>query len=278
MHVQLEPAKSEINLPSDFFVLSTNDTSVGGCVKSCLILICFIFASYCLASNDDSLQQVLELHTKAMGGKQVIEKIKSAQIELKIEEPEFTVDGVYIADRNIRMRIDIYAGGKRVFTEGFNGTQGWQMKEDGKATLASPQGSAALRTGIFLPGKFFGLHELSALGHTLSYEGRDKADGISYHVLKLALDSKKQIFFYIHPDTGLIERTRDVKALHPDLDPTEKTTETVNSDFRKVDGTIRSFKSVQKDLKTGKTLQTTTVKSIKLNPVLDEKLFQMPTQ
>ena len=63
-------------------------------MKSCLILICVIFASYCLASNDDSLQQVLELHTKAMGGKQVIEKIKSAQIELKIEEPEFTVDGV----------------------------------------------------------------------------------------------------------------------------------------------------------------------------------------
>jgi hypothetical protein len=241
-----------------------------------LFFLILVSTSVTAADSEALLQQVLDLHTRSQGGKEAMEKVKSVQMELTIEEPEFTVDAVYIADRNIRMRIDIFAQGKRVFTEGFNGAQGWQMGEDGKAKQASPLGSVALRNGIFLPGKFFGLHELRSLGHQLTYEGRETVDKISYHVLNLTLDSGTEVRLYLHPETGLIERTRDTKALHPDIDPTLITTETRNSDFRKVDGFVRSFQSVKTDLKSGKVLQKTIVKSIKFNPVLDPALFQMP--
>ena len=248
-------------------------------MKFFIIFFCSILYAFSLSASqkEGTLQQVLDLHTEAMGGKEVIENIQSVQIDLTIEEPEFTVDAVYVADRNIRMRIDIYVKGKRVFTEAYDGEKAWEMGEDGKAKDTSVQGTAALRTGIYLPGKFFGLHELSKLGHSLLYEGQQKVDDQSYHVLKLAFDTGKETVLYIHPETGFVERTRDVVSIHPDIDPAKKATETKNSDFRKVGSTTRSFQAVQKDLKTGKVLQTITVKEFKPNPKLEDSLFRKPS-
>ncbi|HJZ11540.1 MAG TPA: hypothetical protein VJ521_05295, partial [Acidobacteriota bacterium] len=79
---------------------------------------------------------------------------------------------------------------------------------------------------------------------------------------------------YVNPENWLIERTRVKKALHPDIDPKEKWSETRFSDFRKSDGLLRSFKSVQVDLESGEVMQTTTVKQITTNPPLDDSLFQ----
>jgi hypothetical protein len=79
----------------------------------------------------DELHQVVERHTEAVGGRQAIERVGSMQYALIIVEPQFTVDGVYRADRNSRMRIDVYADGKRVFAEAYGGRRAWQMDDDG---------------------------------------------------------------------------------------------------------------------------------------------------
>ncbi|HET9434438.1 MAG TPA: hypothetical protein VFO37_11810, partial [Chitinophagaceae bacterium] len=110
----------------------------------------------------------------------------------------------------------------------------------------------------------------------LLYEGRQSVENISYHVVKVNMDSGKEVFLYIHPKTGFVERTRDVHALHPDMDPTKTSMENTFSDFRKVGDTVRSFRGVQKDLKTGKILQTTTIQEVKLNPKLDDAMFKQP--
>lgn len=239
-------------------------------MKLCsLILFLLLFAQ-------SNLQDVLTLYTEAIGGKEAIEKVRAVEMHLTIQEPEFTVDAIYKADRKIRMRIDVYAGGKRVFTEGFDGKKGWQMGEDGKAKDASPDGTKALRNGIFLPGKLFGLHELTALGHRIKQEPRQEIENIPYHVLKVTLDSGMETFLFIHPETGRIERTRDVKALHPDIDPEKKLTESTSSDFRRIDGVLFAFQSVRKNLKTGEKVQTTTLKEIKINPAFEDSVFQKP--
>ena len=239
-------------------------------MKFCLLI--FVL----LLSSQDSLQHVISLYTATAGGKEAIEKVQAVEMHLTIQEPEFTVDAIYKADRKIRMRIDVYAGDKRVFTEGFDGKNGWQMGEDGKAKDASPAGTTALRHGIFLPGKLFGLHELTAMGHRLEYEGQQKVQDVLYHVLKLTMDSGKETFLFVHPESGRIERSRDENALHVDVDPTKKLTEVTNSDFRKVNGVLFAFNGVRKNLKTGETVQTTTLKEVKVNPVFEDSIFQKP--
>ena len=74
----------------------------------------------------------------------------------------------------------------------------------------------------------------------------------------------------------LIERTRVRKALHPDSDPTEKWFETRLTDFRSVDGVLRSFKSVEVDLESAAVVQTTAVKEVVTNPSLESSVFQRP--
>ena len=137
----------------------------------------------------------------------------------------------------------------------------------------SPAASAALRRGIEFPGKLYGLHELAGRGHKLELAGRENIDGIDYYAIRATMDDGFKATFYIDPNTWLITRRRDVRPLHIDIDATPTTIEHRSSDFRKVDGVMYAFHSEEVDLQTGKVLETTTVKEIRVNPPIDEKIF-----
>src|ERR1700693_5532987 len=112
-----------------------------------------------------TIGDVIDRNTKAMGGRVAIEAVHSIEVNLHIVDPGFEVDGIYHAARPGRMRIDVQAGGKSVFTEAFDGQNGWQWSGKGNQEPASPKAAAALRHGVELPGKLFGLHELESRGH-----------------------------------------------------------------------------------------------------------------
>ena len=75
-----------------------------------------------------TVDQVIERNTQAMGGRAAIEAVKSIEVDLHIVDADVEVDGRYRAARPGRMRIDVLAGGKHVFTEAFDGDRGWQWK------------------------------------------------------------------------------------------------------------------------------------------------------
>ncbi len=59
-----------------------------------------------------------------------------------------------------------------------------------------------------------------------------------------------------------------LRPLHVDVDPTPTTIEQRMSDVRKVSGVTFSFANREVDLKTGKVLETTTVRAITVNPAI----------
>lgn len=240
-----------------------------------LVILVVAFQGQGAVAQELTLQQVIARCTEAAGGKAAIEAVQSVRIRLTIEEPTFKVEGDYRADRKLQMRIDIYSDQKRVYTEAYDGKNGWQMG-DGPATDSKPEGSAALLHGIITPGKLFGLHEQEAIGNQLELVGREIVDKVNYYMLKLTLKDGFVLQYYVNPDTWLIERSRDVRALHPDLDSTLKPKETVYSDFRKVAGVVRSFKSSTVDLNTGAVLSTDSILEVETNPKLDDAQFQKP--
>ena len=77
-----------------------------------------------------TVDQVIERNTQAMGGRSAIEAVQSIEIDLHIVDADFEVDGNYRATRPGRMRIDVRAGGKHVFTEAFDSGHGWQWKSE----------------------------------------------------------------------------------------------------------------------------------------------------
>jgi hypothetical protein len=93
-----------------------------------------------------TVDEVIERHTITMGGRAAIEAIHSIEFDLHITDPKFEVEGNYFAARPGKMRIDVNAGGEHVFTEAFNGQQGWQWEGKGTAQKAATEkATAALR-------------------------------------------------------------------------------------------------------------------------------------
>lgn len=221
--------------------------------------------------------EIIERNTYAMGGRAALEAIQAIEFELHIKDPTFEVDGTYFAARPGKMRIDINAEGKHVFTEAFDGHRGWQwQRKDSAEKPASEKATAALRRGVELPGKLFGLHELKARGHRIELIGRDKIDGTNYYALRLTLGDGYRTTLYVDPDSWLLTRRRDVRALHVDVDPTPTTIEQRSSDFRTVAGVQFAFASTETDLQSGHVLEMTTVKSVKVNPPLVPAIFDRP--
>jgi hypothetical protein len=224
-------------------------------------------------SRSLSLDEIVERNTEAMGGRAAIEAVQSIQIDLHIKDPSFEVDGTYYAARPGKMRIDVGAQGKHVFTEAFDGQSGWQWEGKGEQKAATEKGTAALRHGVELPGKLFGLHELTARGHRMKSIGRERIDGINYYVLQLILNDGYTVSLYVDPNNWLVTRRRDVRPLHVDVDPTPTTIEQVSSDFRDVNGVKFPFATTETDLNTGKRLESTTMKSVKTNRTLPPAFF-----
>jgi hypothetical protein len=242
-----------------------------------MTILGLILSSCLLFADDLTLSQLIEKHNGAVGGKEAVQATQSVRIKLTIQEPTFEVDGVYVADRKLRMRIDIYDGDKRVFTEAYDGKNAWEMGENqASAKDTSAEGTIALRNGIISPDKLFGLDEVLAMGTSLQLQGRQEIDGINYYVVRFIPDPKDPVDLYIHPETWLIDRSRQTKALHPDIDPTLQTVEARYSDFRKVDGVLRSFKTVSTNLKTGQIVQTDTIHDVQTNVELSDQLFAKP--
>ncbi len=237
------------------------------------ILLSAVMALWGCGRADLTIDDVIDRNTKAMGGRAAIEAIQSIEVDLHISDPGFEADGVYHAARPGRMRIDVSAGGKHVFTEAFDGERGWEW--NGKESKpASAKATAALQHGVELPGKLFGLHELKQRGHQVELIGREKIEGINYYALGLTLKDGYRTTLYVDPNTWLITRRRDFRPLHVDIDPTPTTIEQRSTDFRAVSGVQFAFASSETDLKTGKVLETAQIKSIKINPPIDPSFFE----
>jgi hypothetical protein len=239
-----------------------------------LVLLITIVVAGCHKSSDSlSLDEIIERNADAMGGRAAIERLQSIQVDLHIKDPSFEVDGTYYAARPGKMRIDVSVEGKHVFTEGFNGQNGWEWDGKGEQKPATEKATAALRHGVEFPGKLFGLHELKARGHRMKSIGREQIDGVNYYVLQLVLNDGYPASLYVDPNSCLVTRRRDVRSLHTDVDPTPTTIEQVGSDFRNVDGVKFPFATTETDLNTGKLLESTVTKSVKINPTLPPTFF-----
>ena len=219
-----------------------------------------------------ALVEIISRNTEAMGGTAKLESVQAIEVSLHIKDPDFEVDGIYHAARPGKMRIDIMAEGKRIYTERFDGEKGWQWngKEEKEESAAS---TAALRHGIELPGNLYGLHEMQKRGNALELAGREKVDGVEYYVLHMTFADGNKTSLFVDPQSWRITRRREVRALHPDIDPTATTIETRYSDYRSIDGLWFSFSSQNVDLQTGKILETVRVKAIKVNPAIDQAIF-----
>ena len=223
-----------------------------------------------------TLERLLDLNADARGGKPALEGVDSVRVELHLVEPEFEAELVYVAMRPDMARVDVKIGGEHVFTEAVNAEGAWQRSGSDPVERTGAAGTAALRRGAV--GNLYGLHEFPGLGYELRLVEPLEVDGTRYHAIEITSPDGRAEVQYLDPESHLVTRKRDVRAIHPDLDPTERRVENTFLDFREVDGILRPFRILNHDLDDGERLQETTVRSVTLNAAVDPAVFDYPSE
>ena len=173
------------------------------------------------------------------------------------------------------MRIDIYAGDERVFTEALNPEGGWQLHQGASVGIdLSPDGEKVLKRGLI--GNLHALYELPDLGYELQFNGlvsRDDADFWRIDITAPDGFTKRLLF---DPNSYMLVRELECSALHPDIDSTEECFETIHSDTTSVEGITYSLTSHKYIADTKVLVQTTVIDNVEINPDLEEALFDRP--
>jgi len=239
-------------------------------------LFSFLLAG-CQGDDPVTLESVIQRHADARGGEAAIEDVRSLRLDLEITEPGFTVRAKYIATRDGYMRVDIFSGDERVFTEALGPDGGWQLLQAASvATGLSEDGEQALRRG--LTGNLYGLHELPGLDYTLSLAGSAERDEKRFWVIDQVGPAGFSKRLLLDESSYLVMSEIETSALHPDVDSTKALQETHYSNYQASAGVLFPRRTVKKDSATGEIVQTVEVKKVAINPEIEATLFDPPAE
>jgi len=211
-------------------------------------------------------ERVAADNSSARGGARAIEAVRAIDLQLEIHEGGLTLQGHYRANRDGCMRIDVNLDGLRVFTEALGSAASWHMSADDRVPLPnSEQGTAALRHGIEHPLRLYGLHEFVARGQRLELGQTVTLDGARYERVDAVYRDGYRAELYLDPRTHLVQRMREHKPMHVDVDPHAQRIETRFSDYRAVAGVLFPFRSEEFDLGSGKIASWSEVQQFQVN-------------
>lgn len=218
-----------------------------------------------------TIEQVIARNTEARGGAAALDRVRSVLIEVEIIEGALTLNGRYAANDKGMVRIDVYAAGKLVASEGVDTSGVWILGKDGPQPSVATGAANALTNGA--QTHLFGWHRFADLGHKLSLATPETIDGVTYPVVKVVLATGAPSYNYVDPATWLVVRRRDERAYHPDVDLTKKRVETRFSDFVSVEGVVAPHRNVDLNLADESVLSTNRVLSRQINPQLPADHF-----
>lgn len=225
-------------------------------IKNVLIYLIMVFPLVACAQEEMSLQRLIDLNADAMGGKERLENIRSVETRITLTENGTAMGGHYRANRDGQMRVDIYVDGNRVFTEALSSKNaGWQQDGEGEPVEPlSEKGMAALQHSI--KSNLYALHELPAQGFTLEYAGIQQMMGTDYYAIDITRPDGVLERQFFDQNTFLKAGSMDETALHVDIDPTAILKVNMNTDYRDVDGVMRSFAGQVIEVADNKVVQT----------------------
>lgn len=195
------------------------------------------------------LDHLIARNTAARGGAGRLNALHSIESIVRITEPGFSVIGRYLATAAGQVRIDVYVGEKRVFSEGVDEAGVW----DWPATEAAPRAGSTKGKNALLHGieyNLIGLDRMGKRGHRLMIA--PSTPELTLPAIQLKFSDGFECRLYIDTDSWQIVRRRDQRAYHVDLDSTEKHIESRYSDFRMTDGIVSPHHSQDVDIDSGK--------------------------
>lgn len=194
---------------------------------------------------------------------------RSTEKVLQISEGGAVLIARYRATSQLRMRIDVFDDGARVYSEGLDKEGAWEWPGGQKSPEnVHHDGAGALAHGIEF--NLFTLAELASRGHTIELADREWIRGTVYFVLKVTLSDGFETYRFVNADTWRVDLSRDFRAFHPGVDETKKQLETRYDQWDQADGVMFARRSRTVDVESGTVIATTTVLSSRYNLASEE--------
>lgn len=213
-------------------------------------------------SAGTGLDHLLARNAAARGGAAKFESTLAMRLEVRIEEPSFEVTGIYAATRDGFVRVDVYAGGHRAFSEALGPEGGWQWHGGDDITLPlSEEGEAALRRGLV--SNLFPLYAWPDHGYRLRLlDEMPSEDG--FFTIFAEEPGGFTRTLWLDEQSFLVARQAEFAALHPDIDGTRSKQVSRVLDWLEVDGIKIPVHTERVEEETGEVVQRSIVQSAEL--------------
>ncbi len=227
-----------------------------------ILLAAFLAGSLSLQAQ--SVDDLVNQHIEALGGRQKVEAIKAVQIQQNMYAGNFNVPQTVSVIANESVRVDTKSMGSTI-TMSVGKQSNWQINpfvtKDNTAIPLDKASAAQLKQQM----KIFGpLVDYKEAGHAVELIGKEVVDQTDAYKIKLTYKSGYSMFFFLDSKNYYI-----VKAEFPSGSITYE-------DHEKVQGVVFPFTTT---LTSSQGKVSTRISKITINPkTLNEDFFQQPAK
>ncbi|MEQ1744884.1 MAG: hypothetical protein ABMA02_05640 [Saprospiraceae bacterium] len=233
-------------------------------------LLLFVFSAFAMAQSAD---EIIAKHIAAVGGDNW-KKVEAVKMEASISAEAAAGMAIgmtmtTIRDRSMRMDVSVMGMSQ---TSAINGDKGWATNPFAGQTDPEPMTAdqvKAMKYQTDIDGTVIGYKEK---GYTVEYIGKEDVDGTEAHKIKVNKGGKK-VEYILYDPTNYYE-IKNVQV--EEVDGKEVETTTVFSNFKAVEGIMMPHTMQQVNPMMGNT--TINITSVTVNPLVDLKIFDMPTK
>ncbi len=223
--------------------------------------------------NAQNAEEIVAKHIEAIGGKKWsgVEAIKSEAKIAADGAPGMSISMSMLAIRDKSLRMDVSVMGMTQTTV-LHSDAGWAtnpfMNQMDPEPLTADQ-VKAMKDMTDVDGTLVGYKEK---GYTVEYVGTEDVDGVEAIKIKINKGGARSEYSFFDPATHY--EIKNIRVEEIDGNATE--TATVYSNFKTQDGLVFPFTIQQNDPTMGGS--TVTITSLAINPLVDQKVFQMPSK
>ncbi len=231
------------------------------------------FVPHSSAAPDPSAiaDSIVARYYTAIGGREKLLADSTLRMSGTYQEGSFNAIGTMLWRRNPNARrVSVTASDGFAYVEIFDGSNVWEYSEmfHKPAQLDTGAAERAGRRGAEFDESFV---EYRTKGHRIQSAGRQKLDGRDADRIVVALSDGWVKEYYFDPSTGLMIALRKAMPLHARGEDIESLS--YYSDYRKVGNVLRPFSIDERNVRTGKLMNSVRWTSIQANAPILEAAF-----
>lgn len=227
----------------------------------------FIFAG--LAAQAQTVDEIVQKYTTAIGGSDNINKIKTLKITGTVKQNGMDLPLTMRTIVGRAVRTDIEFSGMSII-QSFKDSTGWTINPLFGSTTPQAMKDSEKKMAKHQTNMVGELIDYKANGSTLDYIGEEKFEGVKSWKLRLVRNGNDTMYYFINKEDNLILATKGKMSMQGK----QFEVTTLYSNYKEVDGVKFAFDITRSS--GSQVMGETTITKIETNATIDEKIFDMP--